>query len=69
MTEDELNVEQLALEITEIARTTTDPATGQRLMQLVHRLLTRAGLPDDDDDAGGGEPPTRWLSEPFCEAA
>jgi hypothetical protein len=42
----------LANEIAEIARTTTDPDTGHRLMRLVHRLLTEAGL-DPASDQGG----------------
>ena len=57
----------LADELAEIARTTRDPLTGQRLMSLVRRLMEQAGLPPDE--AGGGEPPSSWLSEPVCEPA
>lgn len=58
---------ELADELAEIARTTRDPLTGQRLMSLVRRLMEQAGLPPDE--AGGGEPPNSWLSEPVCEPA
>ena len=51
---------ELAEELAEIARTTTDAQTGERLMKVVERLLAEAGLP------GGGDSPSRWLSEPVC---
>jgi hypothetical protein len=51
----------LADSLAEIARTTTDSATGLRLMQLVVRLLEAAGLPPED--AGGGDlPPSGWVA-------
>ena len=49
----------LANEIAEIARTTTDADTGHRLMRLVHRLLTEAGLdpePGQDGPSAGALP-------------
>ncbi|MGA9013940.1 MAG: hypothetical protein WB509_15720 [Acetobacteraceae bacterium] len=52
----------LARELAEIARTTTDPETGRRLAELVKRLLAAAGLPPDDE-AGGGEVPTEWVHQ------
>lgn len=59
---------ELADELAEIARTTRDPLTGQRLMSVVRRLLGQAGLPSDE--AGGGEPPgPPWVSEPNWAAA
>ncbi len=59
-----LNALKLADELAEIARTTTDAITGDKLMRLVDWLLTHSGLPDDA--AGGGGAPSRWLSEPVC---
>jgi hypothetical protein len=59
----DMDLLDLADELAEIARVTNDPATGRRLMQLVNRLLTAAGLPPE---AGGGETPDHWLSEPVC---
>jgi hypothetical protein len=48
------DIVELATEIAEIARRTTDPETGLRLMRLVHRLLTEAGLdPEPDRDVAG----------------
>ena len=45
------DIVDLANEIADIARGTTDPETGLRLMRLVHRLLTQAGLdPEPDQD-------------------
>lgn len=46
-----IEVVELVGEMTEIARTTTDPETARRLLQLANRLLTEAGLP------GGGDLP------------
>jgi hypothetical protein len=55
---------ELADELAEIARTTRDAQTGDLLMAIVDRLLTKAGLPDS---LGGGEkPPSGWLTEPVC---
>jgi hypothetical protein len=47
----------LASEIAEIARMTTDPDTGRCLMRLVHRMLTEAGLEpgSDQGDASAGQ--------------
>jgi hypothetical protein len=45
------DIVDLASEIADIARSTTDPETGSRLMRLVRQLLTEAGLdiqPDRD---------------------
>ena len=53
---------ELARELGEIARTTTDPETGRRLAELVKRLLAAAGLPPDDEP-GGGETPTEWVHQ------
>jgi hypothetical protein len=55
----------LADELAEIARTTSDPETGSRLMKIVGRLFVEAGLPGPHEP-GGGDPPTGWLSEPVC---
>jgi hypothetical protein len=59
---DEFGAVKLADELVEIARTTTDGVTGAGLMEIVHRLLTEAGLPE-------GEPPIRWSSGPASEPA
>jgi hypothetical protein len=40
----EVDLEKLAHEVAEIAATTNDPDTAQRLMELVERLLREAGL-------------------------
>jgi len=64
---EEIDPLELADELAEIARTTRDSITGERLMSLVRRLMEQAGLPPDE--AGGGEPPNSWLSEPVCEPA
>jgi hypothetical protein len=40
----EVDLERLAREVAEIASTTNDPDTAQRLMELVERLLREAGL-------------------------
>ena len=40
----EVDLEKLAREVAEIAATTNDPDTAQRLMELVERLLREAGL-------------------------
>jgi hypothetical protein len=61
---DRTDIENLAYEIAEIARTTKDPDTGRQLMELVARLLTEAGLPPGEE--GGGQPPSDWLMEPIC---
>ena len=47
----------LADRLAEIARTTTDPETGHLVMEIVHDLMTDAGLWDGEDHEGGGEPP------------
>jgi hypothetical protein len=52
----------LAREIAEIARTTTDPVTARRLLEVADRLLTEAGLPDGSE--GGGELPPGPLHMP-----
>jgi hypothetical protein len=59
---------ELARELGEIARTTTDPETGRRLAELVKRLLTLGGLPPDDE-TGGGEVPTEWVHQLAASAA
>ena len=46
---------ELASEIADIARTTTDPETARRLLQLADRLLSEAGLPGAGH--GGGDLP------------
>lgn len=51
----------LAREIAETGRTTTDPETGRRLTELARRLLEAAGLPRDD---GGGGLPSDQGSSP-----
>jgi hypothetical protein len=45
---DEIDAVELARELAEIARTTTDPRTGELLIELINRLLGGAGLPSDD---------------------
>ena len=42
---DEIDPVELACEIAGIASATGDPETGRRLVNLVDRLLTTAGLP------------------------
>jgi hypothetical protein len=42
---DQIDVIELARELAEIARTTTDAKTGERLIELINRLLREAGLP------------------------
>lgn len=63
---DKTNIVELADELAEIAKTTSDPATGMRLMKIVERLLVEAGLSPPDHEDGGGDVPTGWLSEPVC---
>jgi hypothetical protein len=58
-----IDLSDLADELAEIARTTTDAQTGVRLMEVVERLLAEAGLLRGDE--GGGDPPSGW-SEPEC---
>jgi len=58
---------ELARELARLASTTTDPVTARRLVEIVERLLTEAGLPPDEH--GGGEPPTGWLPGSDREAA
>ena len=41
---DEVDLERFACEVAEIASTTNDPDTAQRLMELVESLLREAGL-------------------------
>jgi hypothetical protein len=53
------DIVELASEIAEIARTTTDPEAGRRLMQLVHRLLTEAGLDPEQNQGSAGLYKTR----------
>ena len=55
----------LASEIADIARSTTDPETGLRLMRLVHRLLTEAGLDPEPEqhDASAGILPLRHAAD------
>jgi hypothetical protein len=53
------DIVDLASEIADIARSTTDAETGLRLMRLVHRLLTEAGLdpePGQDGPSAGALP-------------
>ena len=52
-----IDLVELAGEMAEIARTTTDADAAVKLLRLVERLLTEVGLPDSDADEGGGEPP------------
>jgi hypothetical protein len=46
------NLAELVRVLAEIASQTTDAATAQRLMALVHQLMTDAGAPS------GSEPPS-----------
>ena len=46
------DIVELATELARIASGTTDPAAARRLMAIVRRLLSEAGLPNDDE--GGG---------------
>ncbi len=48
------DIVDLASEIAQIASSTTDPETGLRLMRLVHRLLTEAGLDPEPEQDGAG---------------
>jgi hypothetical protein len=52
----EIDLVELADELVEIARKTSDPETGYLLLEVVHRLLTAAGLPRDDETGGGDSP-------------
>jgi hypothetical protein len=47
-----VDLEELARVIAEIASTTNDPDTAQRLMELVRRLITEAGVRPPDNHAG-----------------
>jgi hypothetical protein len=58
----EIDYVELASEIAEIARTTTDPDTGGKLVKLAGRLLCEAGVPDHEH-GGGGALPGGWPSE------
>jgi hypothetical protein len=58
-----IDLSDLADELAEIARTTTDAQAGARLMEVVERLLEEAGFRGGE---GGGEPPSDWLSYPVC---
>jgi hypothetical protein len=40
-----IDVVELAHELSKIASTTSDPATGRQLMEVVERILRAAGLP------------------------
>jgi hypothetical protein len=60
----EIDIVELAYEIAEVARTTSDPEAGLWLTELAKRLLEAAGLATTHDEEGGGEPPTHWLSAP-----
>jgi len=44
---DEIDALELARELAEIARTTTDRRTGELLIELIYRLLESAELPLD----------------------
>ena len=61
------DVVALARGLAEIASATTDASTARRLMEVVDRLLTAAGLPDDP--RGGGPPPGLALPELGYEMA
>jgi hypothetical protein len=63
---DQNDILELADELAEIARTTSDAGTGMRLMKIVSRLFVEAGLPRPGHEPGGGDPPTGWLCEPVC---
>jgi hypothetical protein len=62
---DNSDIVDLAGEIADIARSTTDAETGLRLMRLVHRLLTEAGLdPEPEQDATAtGALPLRFAAD------
>jgi hypothetical protein len=62
------DIVDLANEIADIARQTSDPDTGRLLMDLVHRLWTEAGL-GSDETSGGGDLPGEPLMEPVREVA
>jgi hypothetical protein len=59
-----IDLSDLADELAEIARTTTDVQTGVRLMKVVERLLEEAGLLRGNE--GGGPSPCGELSYPEC---
>lgn len=60
-----LNALKLADELAEIARTTTDAITGDKLMRLVDWLLTHSGLPDDA--AAAAAHPAAGSRSPFAD--
>jgi hypothetical protein len=66
---DRIDPVELADELAEVARTTTDAATGARLIKIVKRLLENAGLSPDHEDGGGDLPPTPLASETACRPA
>jgi hypothetical protein len=57
-----IDLSDLADELAEIARTTTDAQAGARLMEVVERLLVEAGLLRGDE--GGGELPSNGQPAP-----
>jgi len=52
---------EVARELGEIAAASSDPETGRRLVNLVNRLLTAAGLPPDEEASGGCDEPCDWV--------
>jgi hypothetical protein len=49
------NLAELARALAEIASQTTDADTAQRLMALVHQLMTDAGVPPSSEPPSGGQ--------------
>jgi len=54
--DDSTDLLALATELADIARMTTDAGTGLRLVRLVDRMLTEAGLPLDCGGGGRSDP-------------
>lgn len=63
----DIDLVKLADELAEIARTTRDAQTGERIMLVVERLLVSVGL--SEDGQGGGELPSGWFAEPVFDRA
>jgi hypothetical protein len=50
------NLAELVRTLAEIASQTTDTDTAQRLMKLVHQLMTDAGVPPGSEPSSASDP-------------
>ena len=55
-----MNTVGLAERLAEIARKTIDPDAARSLMDIVHELMTEAGLSEVENEGGGEPPPGEW---------